>query len=51
MHGWLPPNRGAERPRPIGTREGRRDSLIYLPRDFGFAEDRRGKADEKALLT
>jgi hypothetical protein len=47
MHGPLPPNRGADRPKPVGVRKGRRANLILLPRDFGLAEDRRGKARKK----
>jgi hypothetical protein len=50
MHGALPPNRGADRPRPINAREGRRVSIIYVPRDFGLAGERRGKASEKPRL-
>jgi hypothetical protein len=51
MHGLLPPKRGADRPKPIGVREGRRGSLIYLTRDFGLAGERRGNASEKTVLT
>jgi hypothetical protein len=51
MHGQLLHTRGADRPRPIGFRDGRRASLIYRPRDFGLAEDRRGKIAQKTLLT
>jgi hypothetical protein len=43
MHGPFPPNRGADQPRPIDVREGRRASLIYLPRDLP------GKGDEERL--
>jgi hypothetical protein len=46
-----PTEPGADRHRPIGIRDGRRASLIWLPRDFGLAEDRRGKAGKKTLLT
>jgi hypothetical protein len=51
MHGSLPPNRVAERPRPIGVREGRRASLIYLPRHCGLDVESKGKASEQSLLT
>jgi hypothetical protein len=51
MHGSLPPDRGTDRPMPIGVWEGRRATLIYLPRDFGLAGERRGKASEQPLLT
>jgi hypothetical protein len=51
MHGPLPPNRGAGRPQPIGVREGRRVSQIFVPRDFGLDEDMRGKAGQKTHLT
>jgi hypothetical protein len=51
MHGPLPPNRGADRPRPIGVREGRRASQMWLPRDFGLARERKGKVSEKTLPT
>jgi hypothetical protein len=51
MHGPLPPNHGADRPRSVGVREGRRASLISPRRDFNLAEDRRGKAGKKTLLT
>jgi hypothetical protein len=50
MHGPLPHNQGADRPRRIGVQEGRRASLIQLPRDFGLAGERRGKASENTLL-
>jgi hypothetical protein len=49
MHGPLPPNRGADRPIPIGVREGRRANLILLSRDFALAGDGKGKASEKTL--
>jgi hypothetical protein len=51
MHGPLQPNPGADRPTPIGVREGRRTSLIELPRVSGLAGERSGKASEKNLLT
>jgi hypothetical protein len=52
MHGPLPPNRGAEWPRPIGLREGRRASLpIWFPHDFSLAGERSEKASVKPLLT
>jgi hypothetical protein len=50
MQGPLPPNRVPGQPRPIKAREGRRASLISLPREFGLAGERRGKASEKNLL-
>jgi hypothetical protein len=33
----------------MGIREGRRASLIKLPRDFGLAGERRKKTSEKTL--
>jgi hypothetical protein len=47
----LPPNPGVDRPRIIVVREGRRDSLIMLPRDFGLAGEKRETISEKNLLT
>jgi hypothetical protein len=44
----LPPNKSPDRhTRPIGVREGRQASLVYLPRDLGLPGERRGKASEK----
>jgi hypothetical protein len=38
-----PTEPGVDRPMPIGVREGRRASLVNLPRDFGLAIERSRK--------